>query len=233
MATMIRDALEETILAGVKAWGLQIPGDAVRDGVRRVEDDGELLTVAGCLNVPGNVLRKLPSLLEQRPCILDSKEAYRAFHDASRGQVEGMVKEVSEALVTLEPLLRYEVDPDYFSNILGTIVYLGMEKFCLGVSQASRSPGLPEETAGYSLRQYACAVVSAGSPEAKKAHARIMKTELGRFIDHLVRRQARRIFTLLAFRDRQALTMALAQTMEEVRHADCRTDSCSDEFHKT
>ena len=232
MATMIRDALEATILAGVKAWGLQISDEAVRDRVRCVEDDGELLTVAECLNVPGNVLSKLPSLLNQHPGILDGKEAHRAFHDASQGQVEGTVKEVSEALVTLEPLFRHEVDPDYFSSILGMTVYLGMERFCPGVSQASRSPGLPDEIAGYSLRQYADAVVSAGSPEAKKAHAGMMKTELGRVIDRLVRRQARRIFTLLAFGDRQALAMALAQIIEEVKHADYRTDSCGDEVHE-
>ncbi|MFH1087564.1 MAG: hypothetical protein V1737_03145 [Chloroflexota bacterium] len=232
MATMIRDALEAILLAGVKAWGLQISTDAVSDGVRFLDDDGELLTVAECLNVPGNVISNLTSLLEQHPGILDSQESHQAFRDASQGQVEGMVKELSEVLGMFKVTLRHEVDPDYLSNILGTLVYLGMEKFCPEVRQASRSPGLPDETAGYSLRQYADAVVAAGSPEAKKAHLRIMKTELGRLIDHLVRRQARRIFTLLAFGDGQALAMALAQIIEEVKHADYRTDSRGDEVHE-
>jgi len=225
MVTAIRDALEAVLLAGVKAWDLAISDDQVRDGLRCFDDDSELLAAADALVVPRDVLSSLPSLLEQHPGILDSEDARRAFHDASRGRAEAMVTEISETLDRLEPILRHEVDPDGFSAILSTLAYLAIERFCPEASKASQPAVLLGETTGYSLTRYAEDVAGAGWQLARKVYARIMVTELGQVIGRVIHRQARRVFTLLAAGDRQALAMILTQIMEEVQHGDGRTDS--------
>ena len=232
MAIMVRDALEAVLLAGIKAWGLQISNDAVRDGVRCWEDDSELLTAANCLNVPGDALSNLPGMLERHPGILESKESHQAFQNASQGQVERMATEISEVLSMLERTLRDEVDPDYFSSVLGTLVYLAMDKFCPQRQKATRLPALPDGTSDYPLTRYAGVVASGGWRAAKEVYAQVIVTELGRLIDKVVRRQARRAFTMLAVGDRQALAMLLALIIEEVKNAHCRTDSCVHEVHE-
>lgn len=92
MATVIRDALELVLLAGVKAWGLEASDDQVRDGVRCFQDDREVLAAAETLDVPGDVLSALPGFLEQHPGILNGETARQAFNKAYRGRVEAMVK---------------------------------------------------------------------------------------------------------------------------------------------
>ncbi len=49
MATAMRDALEAIVLAGVRAWELEVSTAEVRDGVRCFEDDCEILTAAEVL----------------------------------------------------------------------------------------------------------------------------------------------------------------------------------------
>jgi hypothetical protein len=232
MATLIRDALEAVLLAGVKAWGLEVSAAEVRDGVQCFQDDCEILTAAEALGIPENTLITLPCFLEHHPGVMDGEEACRAFHDAYREWVESMVKEVSAALAILEPLFRREVDPDYFGSVLGTLLYLGMERFCPGAWKGSQSPILLDETVGYPLTRYADAIVRGGRQVARRAHTRLMTTELGRVIDQLVGRQSRRAFTLLMVGDRPALAMILAQIIEEVNHGDNRTDTGSYEVHE-
>lgn len=232
MATLIRDALEAVLLAGVKVWGLEVSDDQVRDGVRCFQDDEEVLDAAEALDVPGDVLSILPGFLEQHPGILEREEVHRAFGEANHERIDFMIEEVSEALGILKPLLRDEVEPDYFGIVFGTLAFLTMESFCPEVWQVSQMLGLLEENTGHAITRYANAIVTGGWPMARRIRAQIIATELGQVIDRIIHRQSRRTFTLLAFGDRPALAIVLVQIMKEVNYADNRTDSSGHEEHE-
>jgi len=229
MTTGILDAFEAIMVAGVKTWGLEITGDEVRDGVRCLEGEQELLALADCLGVPGKALSDLPGLLKRRPGILDDEDTRQALGEAYRGRMEATVKETAEALGSLRPLFRNEVDPDYFSSVLGTMTFLAMRNCCHEAQTMCEALGFLQENLGPPLLQYVQAVVADGYKVVKKVHADILTSRLGQVVDRVLRRRAQRIFTLLVASDHSALAMALAQifteVMKEVNDVDNRADS--------
>ena len=199
---------------------MEVSDADVRDGVQCFEDDREILAAAVVVGVPGDALISLPGLLQRHPGVLDGEEACRAFHAVYGERVEPMIEEVSAALGILEPLFRHEVDPDYFGTVLGTLVYLAMERFCSEEWKVSRSLTFLDTTVGCPLTRYADAIANGGRQEARKAHARIMATDLGRLIDRVVQRKSRRMFTLLVVGGCSALAIALAQIFTEILRLD-------------
>ncbi len=228
MATAIRDALEVVLQAGIKAWGLNISDRELRDGIRCFTDDREVLATAAALKIPEKLLLDLPELVRLHPDIFKLPQISQNWQEIYPGWAQEMLREVLAAFKILEPVLRQEIDPEYFGGALMNLICLAFIKYCPEVREQVE---MNTVYSGTSLTQYAEAVVKEGWSEIKRMQARLLRTELGQQVEAVVSRQARQAFTLLVIGDHAALTRILSQMLEEVNHADHRTNHGGHEDH--
>lgn len=216
-STIVRDCLETLLLAGIQVWGLEIAEHDVKDGVRLFEGDDELLRAGECVGVPCEKVDSLMTYLREHPGFLGSDEARRVLALAGgKWQIHGLVNDVMEALGKIRGTLRQQVDPEAFSALLGTLVFLAMGRFSPEVREIYQEVGCiegsPEQAVGY----YAAAVAGRNWELARRIHILASGTEIGRIVTVAIGRRARRLFTLLVAGDRSGLADILAEIFAQI-----------------
>jgi hypothetical protein len=212
-STSVRDCLETVLLAGIQVWGLGIAEHEVKDGVRLFEDDDEVLHAGECVGVPREKVYSFMTYLREHPGFLSSDEVRCALAQAGENwQVHGLVNEVMRALEKIEGRLRHQVDPEAFSTVLETLAFLAMGKFNPEVKRVCQEIDYPAD----GLRRYADGVVRGEWDMIASVGRAVLASELGSVVSVVVRRHARRVFSLALCAEYPALVAVLTDMAREI-----------------
>lgn len=213
----IRDCFGDILLAGIKAWGLPISEQEVREGMRLFEDDDELVRVGESVGVPRDTLVRLPAQLRECPGYLNTDEARQALaRAAAQSQIQRLAQEVGSALGKVEATLRQEAFTERFTTMLATLAFLAIWRFCPDVRRACRANACLVDGSEVDGDRYADAVARDDRELTTKIESQSLATPVGQGVVRLLRRHARRLFTLAVAGDHFAVVSVLADIFAQV-----------------
>lgn len=224
---VIRDCLEAVLLAGIKLWGLEFSEEDIRDGVKLFEDDAELVRAGECLGMSPQSLNSLVTYLCEHPDFLGSEEAHHALASAGeRAQVRALVNDVAAALRKVEGTLLRQVDPEAFGTVLETLAFLAMGRFSIEVRQVCLGIGYPADSPE-AVRRYTDSVANREWDMIKIVDRAVLASELGSVASTVVRRHARRVFSLAVCNRYPDLVAVLTEMAREIMDNVARRQSAS------